>query len=710
MPLSRKSIRIFSAVEALREGQQDIRYALLPIFQPDFAKFNGEIFDPAKLASEINSQYRLGLTPDVIEQFTPIFVDKGWLQKITAEPALSYRVTCQNEPSGTSSEDFKKRAAEVGALFRAFVGEISPLIQVDTTDENLVDVLVDWLVSLDIYTDEDVKKLRRVETQGSKITYIVDAPGEKVASEEHYLAARFVAHLIKTKSELVPFLVELGSVGLITEVVRDFQRPSEPVKKTDLLVYLDGPVALDFIGMSGQAAQENITAILARVKALGGKVRIFRLSIDEMQTSACALLQRSSADRTGPTARALQRQEVLEAFVRQVASSPDGILQQYDVGIVDQTLDQFPNEHRFFPENEVKDLYSQIRWIDGDVPRWHDASTAALIMRKRAGQQSNDLFAVRHVLITRNPFFGPKARRFALDKAFLGPGNIGPVVHQREFATGVWLRAGLGRSDQEIPRKYILSACQRVLAVSKSLIAKVRETSRDLSDAQKSQLELILSEGRATQVLMDKSLGSANIIDSGNVETLIAEMKRAIGEEAYAEADAKLKAERARGRQVAAEQRRRLEETEASAAQLQVRSSEAERRISEVSAAVVEEANRRNRRRRRAGYGVFVILFLASQVVAAATNLFSGKTAVLVSVVAIALATVVQFVNKIRERLFGAAAREKDWLVLNETALKFSLYDLDTKVDYRDGVFTLRSDSPELAEFPSADSPRDLLN
>jgi hypothetical protein len=209
---------------------------------------------------------------------------------------------------------------------------------------------------------------------------------------------------------------------------------------------------------------------------------------------------------------------------------------------------------------------------------------------------------------------------------------------------------------------------------------------------------------------MDKTLGSANIIDSGNVETLVAEMKRAIGEEAYAEADAKLKAERARGRQVAAEQRRRLEETEASAAQLQVRSSEAERRISEVSAAVVEEANRRNRRRRRAGYGAFVILFLASQVVAAANNLFSGKTALLVIVVAISLATVVQFVDKIRERLFGAAAREKDWLVLNETALKFSLYDLDTKVDYKDGVFTLRLDSPELAEFSSADSPRDLLN
>lgn len=96
MVLSRKAVRVFSAVEALREGHQDIRYALLPIFAPEFAKFDGEIYDPAKIAGEVNSQYRLDLTSDVVEQFTPIFVERGWLQEITPAPntKLSSKLPC----------------------------------------------------------------------------------------------------------------------------------------------------------------------------------------------------------------------------------------------------------------------------------------------------------------------------------------------------------------------------------------------------------------------------------------------------------------------------------------------------------------------------------------------------------------------------------------------------------------------------------------
>ncbi len=91
MTISPKSIRIFTAVEALRAGKHDIRYALLPIFEPDFAKFDGEVYDPRKLSDEINSQYRLNITPDIIEQFTPLFAESGWIIPIIPIPTAQYR-------------------------------------------------------------------------------------------------------------------------------------------------------------------------------------------------------------------------------------------------------------------------------------------------------------------------------------------------------------------------------------------------------------------------------------------------------------------------------------------------------------------------------------------------------------------------------------------------------------------------------------------
>jgi hypothetical protein len=86
MALSTRSLRIFSAVEVLREGQADIRFALAPLFQPDLSKFNGEVFDPRKLAEELNQQYRLNLNRDVIEELGPVFLDLGWIARVEKTP------------------------------------------------------------------------------------------------------------------------------------------------------------------------------------------------------------------------------------------------------------------------------------------------------------------------------------------------------------------------------------------------------------------------------------------------------------------------------------------------------------------------------------------------------------------------------------------------------------------------------------------------
>ena len=82
MALSQKAIRIFSAVEVLREGKTDVRHALATLFKPALSAFDGQLFDPAKLALLINQQYKLGVSRDVIEEFGPIFEDTGCLERL----------------------------------------------------------------------------------------------------------------------------------------------------------------------------------------------------------------------------------------------------------------------------------------------------------------------------------------------------------------------------------------------------------------------------------------------------------------------------------------------------------------------------------------------------------------------------------------------------------------------------------------------------
>jgi hypothetical protein len=687
MAITEKSLRIFSAVEALRAGHADVRQALLPLFQPDVGKFDGEIFDPKKLADEINKEYRLNITADIVTEMIPLFEAQGWVSRLPTEGALAFRVTCEpSDPALADADEFKVHAAELGAEFRSFITQLSPLSVVNKSDSALVDELVDWLVSIDVFSEQELRTARKVIRRGTKLVYEVVTVDNQRATDENYLCARFVDHLLEINSPFIPFLVELGKVGLVTEVVRDFQKPTTAVQRTDLTAYLDAPVALDYLGLSGTAAQDNIKTILQRLTALGGGLRIFRVSIEEMQNSLRALLDRNPADRDGPTAQAMRRGEVHEAFVRQASNNPDRLLREAGIAIVDQPEEAFPNEHRFFTGKDIQDLYAEVHWVQDDKPRYHDALAAALIMRKRGAIRSNDLFEVRHLLVTKNPYFAPVSRRLALSKHYIGPSHLGPVVHQRQLATSVWLRAGLAAADVELPRQYILAACRRVLTVHKSLIERVRYEARTLSSVKRDQLELLLTEGRSTQVLLDKTLGSANVIDASNVERLVDEMRRAVAAEAYAEADARVQTVRSEAEEQRKELAAQAAEQVRAQSDLEERLTQETSKTNKVTGALLARVNQSIRRRRWfvVALGILFVLLVEGLPIALASD-----TGIYVSLGLFALALVAHVSGELKQRVFKPIGRHLAFRALEKrlVASGLVLEDLPYELSYSHGRF-----------------------
>ncbi len=529
MALSTKAVTVFATLEALRDNQPDIRYPLATLFEPDLAKFNGGVFDPKALAQEINAQYHLGVTKEVVEGFLPIFEQRGWVKKVVdSGDKTGFIVQClptTKIPEELSS--FQEAAAKLADEFREFIRQLSPISEVNRTDAELIDGLVDWLLLLDRAGGNKIQKATTHYKVGKKIVLEVPDTFEGGApSEETFLSARFVEHLFNSGSEHIPFLIELSEVGLVTEVVRDFQRPESAVEKTNLAIYLDAPLAMDFLGLSGKPQRESVTLMFDGIKKAGGSIRIFRESVNEMQASLHAVLSRPVSQRTGPTADALRRREVLEPWVREVAARPERFLAPLGVAVVEETLDMYPHQHKFFTKGAYELLYSQIGWVKDDAARHHDALIATLSFRKRGGTRTADLFEAKHVVVTRNPSFPNLARRIAREQNYIGESHVGPVIHSRQLATAVWLRMGT-QNKVEIPRSYILSACRRVLTLRKNIVEKVTEFKETLSEEQAEQLEVLITSDRSAQVLMDKTLGSSNVIDAKNIPTLLEEMRKA---------------------------------------------------------------------------------------------------------------------------------------------------------------------------------------
>jgi hypothetical protein len=301
-----------------------------------------------------------------------------------------------------------------------------------------------------------------------------------------------------------------------------------------------------------------------------------------------------------------------------VRDRPQEYLRQFGIAIVDQTLEQFPNSHEYFPSQLNRELYSAVSWHLEVAPRDHDATVLTLIMRRRGTNQSHDVFQTKHLFITKSGYLSQLARRFCIDNGLILENQVPPAIHQRQLATTTWLRTGLG-ATQEVPKRYLLAACERVLELKRGIVEKARHVVAKLSAEQQEQLELLLTEDRSVQVMMDKTLGSSAVISERNMSELIDAMKQSL----VVDIERQKRAEVATIRQKAADriheadEARRAAETRVAAIEDQLSSARTIDR--DLINGVIVVANRRVRRYRgivNAGASLFLFALFALPIAA----------------------------------------------------------------------------------------------
>jgi hypothetical protein len=344
-----RSFKAYAVVEALRNGSADIREALAPFFHPLLAFHNTKIFDPGVIASAANDAYSWNITSDIVEGFIPTFVSAKWLATIDSNDySGAYRIDCYL-PDGTFHSNLPEHLRDLGNAFHDFVVDVSPISAAARKPDDLLKSLLRWIVSLEAYSDDDLhKEITKTADDGKRSIYDVVTVMSGVSQDDQFLCARFCQSIVKLNSPFTEVIAAVARIGLLTEAVNDFARPITAIKKTNVAIYLDTPVAMDLLDISGTAARENIKPIIERLQKMGASIRIFDTSLAEIQRNLAALLKRQESQRTGVTATALRRGQVLESYVRYVANNPKQALERLSIQTVTRSLDQFPNDHRFF--------------------------------------------------------------------------------------------------------------------------------------------------------------------------------------------------------------------------------------------------------------------------------------------------------------------------------------------------------------------------
>jgi hypothetical protein len=530
--ITRRALRVYTALSALQPGQQDVLDALLPFFEPILEVMNGKLFEPRLFALGVQKLYRWRFTADIATQLIPRLTRGGHLEAVAAQPGkqAAYIVKFKAPPGGEPIDDVLN---EIIDEFEAFSPRLTDLLHYTRTREELTDILIRFLVSLDAYNPAtfgtELARLRLNE-EDTRILGALEEGGEPLRSDDRYMAARFVQYICGNRADAVPNLARLASIGLLTEVVEDFVKPVGIERQANLTIAVDAPLALDFLGCSGTALKDDVRIIFDALKGIGCKFVAFPVTCSEIHRNLTSMLALPDTKRHGYTHQAILKREVSREYVQAVANDPERALEQAGIAVLPIDLKYRPDTHRYFTDAQYEDFFSSINWVHEVPPREHDAASFALTMRLRAGRHRSDIFQCGYIFATRNPRFVQHSRQYCLASKLLYETQENAVIHQRELATATWLRTGLGVAER-IPRGQLLAACDRVLRVRSEVRDAVAARLKEFTPDKVEQFELLISDYRSLRRLADQTLNNENVVTTENAAELLEAMRQATIEE-----------------------------------------------------------------------------------------------------------------------------------------------------------------------------------
>jgi hypothetical protein len=676
--LTQRSLKVYAVLQSYQDGTGDLIEALSLFFEPFIRERHGKPFSADQLANAVNQEYRWRMTSAVVESFVERFAKKGWLERVAeSDSGILWRYSLEPSSAETPHQASITELMElVQSELAAFVDKIHPLKFQPRTPEVLFDALIRWLVYIDGYS-ADILRIKSahasMDSDGKLSLYERLPDDSNVTPEEKYLSARFTQHVMKEDGQLASALARLASIGLLTEVIQDFRHPTSAAQKTNLRIYLDAPVALEYTGFSGVAAQSHTKFLIDHLRSLGAEIRIFRDSVDEMHRVLSGMLRRPKADREGATADALRRGEILEEVVIQAARDPAAVARRANIDVIERNLSMFPYQAKHFDQKMYDDFYGRITWHYESKPKAHDAAVTAMVVREREGKRSSDIFESGAILLTKSHWLSQLVRSFCVDKGIIGSDQVSPVIQLKQMAAFAWLRTGLATEREEVPRKFVMAACERVLELRPNVISQFAALARKLAPENAEQYEMLVMMDRGAQALMDKTLGSLKSIEPDNFDETLAAIEMGVANKVRKQADDEISAIQAESRAslaAAEDARARTEEIAQAALQTLETVSRDERAALRAMFRVV---NRRIRNRRRVVSSGIYLTVAALFTLTITSGLLTG-VAQFVGVAILALlvawlawlqlterANIVDnYLRRVREQLIEEEANERD--------------------------------------------------
>jgi hypothetical protein len=224
---------------------------------------------------------------------------------------------------------------------------------------------------------------------------------------------------------------------------------------------------------------------------------------------------------------------VLEPYLRDVMGDPGRHVEGLGLQIVDLPKSFDSTDDEYFDSESLVDLRRAFVW-ERELAAERDARSVTYVIRQRKSRVTRDS-RVGYIFLTDNMALTDIARRYCIEQKIIGPADIGPAIHPRQLAAMLWL--ALGSNDKrDISRRDLIQRCTEVVRTNPDVIRRTRNMINSFRPETAEQMEALLSRPRPTQMLMDLTLSTPNVITSTNIDEIFERVRLAAAAEVEARA------------------------------------------------------------------------------------------------------------------------------------------------------------------------------
>lgn len=544
-PVIDRQLITYAFLAQTNPTQGDLLSGLAPIVKPIARELAGQPFDAKEFSRRVEELYQISIHPWVADDLAPRLEKAGLLVKtqVTARVTSYAYAEIPQEFDEVGIEDIRR-------VLQRFVDYAQPLLarhKLALDNAQLEETFLRELTSLDFHAAllrpgrtlalgkapsaraSTLRMPTKAEEEGPTDVTAVAEPEALALSDVTILCAGFILAMFQAEPDLYDLILRIATGAMVAEAVLNLQSPGGTASLKGLRIVLDGPFIMALLDLEERTSTAYAKTLCDQMSQQGALLQVFRHSVDEVRAAVEGTLRAvDDGHGKGALARRLGVRTYRQ-YVTSVLQNLEDAIDRLKVSIVAAPTSD--DSYAFFSGADETAMTEYLGHYENHLARERDAASVAAVMRLRRSRRASmgKVHQAQVVFVTSNIRVADRADRFTVSRKMRVDREVPPVFTDRQLASLLFVM--FGGQGKELTQYQLLANCAKALEPNNDVMRNMHRFLSGLDPIRAAQFRAVMTEDRASQHLVQLTLGEGCISSTQDATAMLEQLERQLGEE-----------------------------------------------------------------------------------------------------------------------------------------------------------------------------------